>query len=116
MKRIALILPVLACLSCACSSDGSKDNLGKPDITGTVVFEAAQSGGTSALYAQSTVAGEAINLTGTWKIDDPCRPDLAPDGKTVVFTAREKGKWNIYLYDLATGSLPTCLTADDSDP
>lgn len=114
MKRIALILPVLACLSCSCSSESNRDNLGKPDISGTVVFEAAQSGGTSALYAQSTVAGEAINLTGTWKIDDPCRPDLAPDGKTVVFTAREKGKWNIYLYDLTTGALPVCLTADES--
>lgn len=112
MRRIALILPVLACLSCVSCRDGNQNDFGKPDTAGTIVFEATRAGGSSVLYAQSAKDGEAVNLTGTWKIDDPCRPDISPDGRNVVFTARERGTWNIYFYDLTTGKLPECLTAD----
>ena len=112
MNRIVLILPVLACLSCACSGEGDKPASGKPDTTGTIVYEVAQTGGPSVLYAQSTTDGEPEALSDTWKIDDPCRPDISPDGRNVVFTARENGTLNIYLYDLTTGKVPQCLTGD----
>ncbi len=111
MKRILLcIIPVL--LSVTGCGDGKKPVSGRPDTSAsTIVYQAVSESGRPNLYAKSG-AGEAVCLTSTWKLDDPCHPAFSPDGGSIVFSARESGVWNIYLYDLSTGELPSCLTAD----
>lgn len=90
--------------------DGKKPLAGKPDTSSsTIVYRAVSETGSPNLFAKSG-AGEPVNLTGTWKLDNPCHPVFSPDGKEIVFSALESGIWNIYRYDLESGELPVCLT------
>lgn len=105
MRRILPLAILLALFSC--TDKGPENNTvpaEKPDIRGTMVCEDA-----GALVARTVPGGAPVKLSQGWKMARPSAPALSPDGKTLVFQGMEKGKWQLYSYELTTGEEPELL-------
>ncbi|MFV8816335.1 amidohydrolase family protein [Haliea sp. E17] len=69
------------------------------------------------LYRQSPGDTDARPITG-W-LEDAWEPELAPDGKSLVYTGYRDGSWDIWRLALADGAQPQRLTDtlfDDREP
>lgn len=77
-------------------------------MNGIFAYVAKSGTGYQDIYLQNQSGTE--NISSTWKISSPTRPRLSADGRTLLFQARENGRWGIYRYDVTTGKLPVCLS------
>lgn len=98
------------CLLMSCTKPTSPDEGDFPQLDGIFAYTAISESGYSDLYVKNQVS--TINLSATWKISSPGYPTFSKDGKTLFFHGKENGRWGIYSYDIQSGAIPTCLTAE----
>jgi len=79
-------------------------------MSGIFAYVAKSDSGYLDIYLQNHAGTE--NISSTWSITSPSCPRLSADGRTLLFQGKEKGRWGIYWYDITTGSLPVCLSAN----
>ena len=102
----------LICLCCACGKEPQGKEQEVPQMNGIYAYVAKSETGYKDIYLQNRAGTE--NISSTWMISNPSRPRLSADGRTLLFQAKEKGRWGLYSYDVTTGKLPVCLSASIS--
>lgn len=109
MQRIIALLCTLLCLSCSCNKEQDSNGSVPPELNGTYAHIQDES-----LWVGN--GSESIELSSTWKLYSIGSPSLSPDGRTLIFHARDAGKWDLYSYDIQSGKVPTAFTASiDAD-
>jgi Tol biopolymer transport system component len=67
-------------------------------------FAAAQGAGWPRIYLTDHARGEAARGDGTVEIADARYPAISPDGRWLAYSHMERGVWNLWVMDLASGA------------
>lgn len=79
-------------------------------MNGIFAYVAKSDTGYQDIILQNQAGTEIIS--SSWPIMSPSCLRLSADGKTLLFHGMEKGRWRIYSYDISSGEVPVCLSAD----
>ncbi|MBO5876836.1 MAG: PD40 domain-containing protein [Bacteroidales bacterium] len=114
MKRLIYICfsLIMTCCSCEENSQGGMHSSGCPSLEGTFAWHSDDGTGDSRIFLCHTGSSSPVCISGTWKMRNPMFPEFSDNGKKLLFMAKEKGYWNIYSYDIESGSVPQCITSE----
>lgn len=88
-----------------------------PALTGKIVYHTYVNYGDAAkMYIYNFNTNTLTWISQNWNLHDPINGHFNFDGTKLVFMAQAvpNGKWDIYLWDVGSSSLPTNLTANDN--
>ena len=99
---------LLSC--CSCNKTAAPSPEGKPELNGSFAYLAGNpESGLTDIYISNTEKEQ--NVSSTWKMNNASYISFSPDGKQLLFEARDGLHWRLYIYDVESGSIPNCLTS-----
>ena len=85
-----------------------------PALSGRLVYHAYLNygDGSSNLYLVDFPAQTRSQLnTPAWNLSDPMNAQFSPDGKKLLFMARQAGNWHVFIWTIGSMNNPMNLTA-----
>ena len=99
---------LLSC--CSCNKTAVPSPEGKPELNGSFAYLAGNpESGLTDIYISNSEKEK--NVSSTWKMNNASYISFSPDGKQLLFEARDGLHWRLYIYDVESGSIPNCLTS-----
>ena len=110
MKFILYLTMFMLLSCCSCNKTAVPSPEGKPELTGSFAYLAGNpESGLTDIYISNSEKEK--NVSSTWKMNNASYISFSPDGKQLLFEARDGLHWRLYIYDVESGSIPNCLTS-----